>query len=162
MQEAPLAYFITFRTYGTWLHGDERGSVAWRRNGYGDPFLHRDGSVESLSRERMLGPAVVLADEWRSTIDAAIRETVEKCNWELHALNVRTNHVHVVVRGQSKPEQMMVSMKAWSTRRLRDAGLTESTRRIWSRHGSTRYLWNEQQVEDACTYVLHGQDKGAG
>lgn len=23
----PLAYFITWRTYGTWLHGDERGSV---------------------------------------------------------------------------------------------------------------------------------------
>jgi hypothetical protein len=22
----PLAYLITFRTYGTWLHGDERGS----------------------------------------------------------------------------------------------------------------------------------------
>ena len=23
----PLAYFITFRSYGTWLHGDKRGSV---------------------------------------------------------------------------------------------------------------------------------------
>ena len=25
--EFPLAYLITFRTYGTWLHGDERGSI---------------------------------------------------------------------------------------------------------------------------------------
>ena len=24
---APLAYLITFNTYGTWLHGDRRGSV---------------------------------------------------------------------------------------------------------------------------------------
>jgi hypothetical protein len=23
----PTAYFITFHTYGTWLHGDERGST---------------------------------------------------------------------------------------------------------------------------------------
>jgi len=25
--EFPLAYLITIRTHGTWLHGDERGSV---------------------------------------------------------------------------------------------------------------------------------------
>ena len=23
----PLAYLITFRTFGTWLHGDDRGSM---------------------------------------------------------------------------------------------------------------------------------------
>jgi len=26
-ERIPLAYLITFRSYGTWLHGDERGSV---------------------------------------------------------------------------------------------------------------------------------------
>ena len=26
-KDAPLAYFISFRTFGTWLHGDRRGSV---------------------------------------------------------------------------------------------------------------------------------------
>lgn len=25
--EGPLAYLITFRTYGTWLHGDDRYSM---------------------------------------------------------------------------------------------------------------------------------------
>ena len=25
--EFPLAYLITIRSYGTWLHGDERGSM---------------------------------------------------------------------------------------------------------------------------------------
>jgi hypothetical protein len=39
--EFPLAYFISFRTYGTWLHGDERGSVNRKQidyeiNGQGD------------------------------------------------------------------------------------------------------------------------------
>jgi hypothetical protein len=28
----PLAYLITLRTFGTWLHGDERGSVSRKRN----------------------------------------------------------------------------------------------------------------------------------
>jgi hypothetical protein len=31
----PLAYLITLRTFGTWLHGDERGSVGRKRNVYG-------------------------------------------------------------------------------------------------------------------------------
>src|SRR6185369_556860 len=25
--DIPLAYLITFRSYGTWLHGDDRGSI---------------------------------------------------------------------------------------------------------------------------------------
>ncbi|MGQ0761444.1 MAG: hypothetical protein ACT4OT_05435 [Acidobacteriota bacterium] len=33
----PLAYLITFRCYGTWLHGDERGSVDRKQNVYGTP-----------------------------------------------------------------------------------------------------------------------------
>ncbi len=32
--DIPLAYLITFRSYGTWLHGDERGSVNRFRNQY--------------------------------------------------------------------------------------------------------------------------------
>jgi hypothetical protein len=28
---APLAYFITWGTYGTWLPGDQRGWVEYRR-----------------------------------------------------------------------------------------------------------------------------------
>ena len=33
----PLAYLITFRTYGTWLHGDARGSVDREHNVFGTP-----------------------------------------------------------------------------------------------------------------------------
>jgi hypothetical protein len=34
---APLAYLITFNTYGSWLHGDRRGSVDRFHNRYGTP-----------------------------------------------------------------------------------------------------------------------------
>jgi hypothetical protein len=40
--DLPLAYFITFRSYGSWLHGDERGSVDRSHNQYGSPFLPHD------------------------------------------------------------------------------------------------------------------------
>lgn len=29
--------------------------------------------------------------------------------------------------------------------------------KLWTRHGSTRYLWNEASVEAACRYVRDGQ-----
>ena len=38
----PIAYFITFRTYGTWLHGDERGSTDRDHNAYDTPLLDPD------------------------------------------------------------------------------------------------------------------------
>jgi hypothetical protein len=37
--DTPLAYFISFRTYGTWLHGDERSSTDRFHNQYGSPFI---------------------------------------------------------------------------------------------------------------------------
>src|SRR5437762_2022331 len=36
---APLGYLITFRSYGTWLHGDARGSVDRFHNAFGTPRL---------------------------------------------------------------------------------------------------------------------------
>jgi hypothetical protein len=45
----PLAYLITFRCYGTWLHGDERGSVDRFRNqsqwSAGVNITHKPSSV---------------------------------------------------------------------------------------------------------------------
>jgi hypothetical protein len=35
-------YFITFRCYGSWLHGDQRGSIDWRHRAYKSPLLERD------------------------------------------------------------------------------------------------------------------------
>jgi hypothetical protein len=46
----PLAYFITFTCYGTWLHGDERGSVDDEHNTPGTPVL--DPDPERRGRER--------------------------------------------------------------------------------------------------------------
>jgi hypothetical protein len=56
----------------------------------------------------------------------------------------------------------MNQLKSWATRRLREEGLAESDERIWTRHGSTRYLWTEQDVLAAGAYVLEGQGDDLG
>ncbi len=48
-EHIPLAYFITFRCYGTWLHGDRRGSVDRFHNIYGTPRLPRTSNGKTTS-----------------------------------------------------------------------------------------------------------------
>jgi len=68
--DTPLAYFISFRSYGTWLHGDERGSIDRFNNCYGEPALHKksesrgrsakgaeyDSQVQALSNAKRVAP----------------------------------------------------------------------------------------------------------
>jgi alanyl-tRNA synthetase len=89
----------------------------------------------------------------RSTVERTIREVANHRGWEIHALHVRTNHVHVVVTAQEAPERVMSDFKSYATRRLREGGLVGDDVHPWSRHGSTRYLWNERDIADACEYV---------
>lgn len=153
----PLAYFITFRTYGTWLHGDERGSMQRGLTGPGAPMLDRNPQREAWEASRRLGQPVTLGRAERQVVDGAIRETAATREWPVHALNGRTNHVHVVVSVEIPPERVMGSLKAWYTKRLREAGLIATGAKVWSRHGSTTYLWRDEQVTAACEYVVEGQ-----
>lgn len=74
-------------------------------------------------------------------------------------MNVRTNHVHVIVRGaeRKRPEDVMGEFKAWSTRRLREAGLMPTEGEVWTFHGSTRWINTEASLAEAIDYVLQQQ-----
>jgi REP element-mobilizing transposase RayT len=85
---------------------------------------------------------------------------VEVCKFKgvvLYAVNVRSNHVHVVVSAGIKPEKLMTAFKAYATRAMREAGVVSHSEKIWSRHGSTKYLWTDEQVETAIAYVKFEQ-----
>ena len=155
----PLAYLITFRCYGTWLHGDERGSMDRREHHtYGTPAIPPNTSLVEMEEAELKHPPIKLDDVERRVVESAIREVCEKRGYQLLAVNARTNHVHSVVAADCKPEPVMNAFKAYSTRHLRKAGLVSSDHRVWSRHGSTPYLWTPEQVERAVAYVVNGQD----
>lgn len=161
MHSPALAYFITWTTYGTWLHGDERGSVD---RGNSSPFTptvgHASGRVARETRLMKSG-ALVLSDAMRSAVEQAIREHAAHKGWMVQALNVRTNHVHLVCTTREvTPEQVMRECKAWATRRMRETGLVREASRVWTRHGSTRYIWDERSLAKAVEYVRDWQDDG--
>jgi REP element-mobilizing transposase RayT len=151
-------YLITFRCYGTWLHGDERGSVDRRYfNHVGDQKIRHSQSRENYQRGEMRSDSFLLGAAERKVVDEAIREVCAVRGYGLFAHHVRTNHVHVTVSNSGKPERMMDSFKAYATRALRKAGLIGEEQKVWSRHGSTRYLWTEDHIATAVDYVINGQ-----
>src|SRR5947208_1900361 len=106
----PLAYLLTFRCYGTWLHGEERGSVDRRRyHRYGTPDMPANKRILSDERRTLKSEPLLLNKPQRETVQAAIREVCESRRYSLHAISVRTNHVHVVVGSIQKPGCWAVS-----------------------------------------------------
>jgi len=153
----PLAYFITFGTYGSWLHGEEKGSVDRSHNLPGTPYLEPNSArleIEEASRQQ---DAYVLDEARRGHVLAAVREVCAVRQWDLFAAHVRPAHVHLVLAAGDTPEKVMNAFKCYASRRLNAARLDDRGRKRWSRHGSTRYLWHPQAIEEAVAYVVDEQ-----
>src|SRR4030095_712846 len=156
--EFPLAYLITFRTYGTWLHGDERWAVRRNRKSRTETkMVPPNVPLEERMKEEFGIPPFVLSMEQRQAVEEAIREVCRIRGYVLRGVNVRTNHVHSVISVQAKPERVADSLKAYSTRWLRELGLIEPGTKVWSRGRSRRYPWKPRHVDAAVDYVLYGQ-----
>ncbi len=163
LTNAPLASFITFHTYGTWLPGDPRGSVDRYHRLRGALYVGRAPTRQAASARALVHPPVELGPEERTIVLHTIQEVCQHRGWVLRAAHVRVNHVHVVTqatRADHTPERVMNDLKAWTTRRVIEAGLRAHGARLWVRHGSTRSLWRPEAVEAACAYVIAGQGEG--
>ncbi len=152
-----LAYFITFHAYGSWLHGTDRGSV--------DPKHNVPGT-------NCCRPMKRTSDQNSSGLSTRLSRSTLRCGASLRKPSARLaiteagaymrftcapNHVHTVVTATDTPEKVMNDFKAYATRALVKAGLFAKNSNVWSRHGSTPYLWSEKAVADACLYVVEGQ-----
>lgn len=156
--EFPLAYLLTFRTFGTWLHGDERESIGRDgRNHYGNPRIKPKPELESVMKGEMKQPPFILTKPMRRVVELAIREICLRRGYGLSAVNVRTNQAHAVVSAQMKPERIADALKANATKMLREELLISPDTKVWSRGRSRRYLWKPRHVSGAIDYVLYCQ-----
>lgn len=155
----PLAYFLTWSTYGTRLHGDIRGTVDRLHNVPGRPLLPpNEVQVEYLSDNLSQSP-FFMDTSHREVVDQAIRDHCETRQWTLLAINVRSTHVHVVVdcHATHSPELAMAQFKSWGTRRLIKARLVLPDSKLWTDHGSTRWINHADGLVAAVDYVLNRQ-----
>ena len=155
--DTPLGYLISFRTYGTWLHGDNRGSIDRFHNRYGSEYIPANETWHRYNERQLRLAPLTLGPKQRKSVEAAIRETCEMRNWSLLAFNVRTNHVHTIVSANKDSEQVLIALKANATRHLKQDGLWAERLSPWARKGSKKNLWNERSIARAIDYVLNGQ-----
>ena len=159
----PLAYLLTWATYGTWLPGDGRGWILYRRGWQLPDPVRR---LEAVAR--MAENACRLDPEQRRAVEEQTAETCRLRNWKLHAINCRSNHVHVVVSAADHPKEVRRQIKAWCSRRLKaleTARLAAARKSMpirehwWAERGSGRYINDLESLEAAILYVRDGQDK---
>ena len=149
----PLAYLLTWTTYGSWLHGDPRGSADRHNATRAHPYHPGNPAWREASRQRMKGPSVRLTEAMRRVALAAVLEHCRHKGWSAVAADCLSTHVHVVVAAPGEPpERVMTELKAYATRALRREGLAAKGK-LWTRGGSTRYLWTPASVGAAGRYV---------
>jgi len=154
----PEAYFLTWASYGTWLHGDERGSVDKDHNIPGMDYAPPNANRRAFRKARLTQLPFTLDSSARKIVSDTIIDHCRIRGWEIMALNVRSTHVHIVAAcGEIDPLQAMNQLKAWTTRRLREGSLAGPQAHIWAEGGSRRLLWNKESVRHAINYVMDGQ-----
>ena len=144
-----MRYFITFACYGVHLHGDESGSVDRNHNIPGSRLAEADPERIAVMRQQMDQTPYFLDRDRRMTVLDALREVCRHRGWCLWAAHVRTSHVHVVVEADMAPEKVMNAFKSYASRGLNRQKLDGAERKRWARHGSTRWLWKDDDVQES-------------
>ncbi len=147
-------YFITWTTYGTWLPGDGRG---WRQTGRGE--REPQPLLEDWCRRKMNENPVLLTPVQRNKIELICFEHVKIRNWHIHAIAVRSNHVHIVVTADAEPTKVRDQFKANSTRVLRQPPEALNREKVWTRGGDCSNVDNEDDLEKIVLYVTEAQDR---
>lgn len=158
----PLAYFITFTCYGTWLPGDDRGWTKWRKGEkLPQPLL------TNWCREQMKESPVLLDQVQREIVEHTIAQHCQIRGWHLHAVNCRSNHCHVVVTANSHDGDVVRDQfKAWCTRKLKEQWMAQRDSKDnvrehwWTAKGSVRSLFDDESLLAAIRYTLEAQDIG--
>jgi REP element-mobilizing transposase RayT len=153
----PLAYFITFTCYGTWLHGEKPTSVDRFTNTPGCDFLSFDKHKLNFVKKRMAETPYFLDETRRQIVLQAILEVCKYREWVLLAAHVRSNHVHLVIHAITTPEHILSSVKSYASRHLNQTKFDRCRVNRWTHHGSTRYLWTEAEIEATVHYVVNEQ-----
>jgi REP element-mobilizing transposase RayT len=147
----PIAYMLTWTTYGSWLQGDERGYV---KDGV---ILYGNKALNTANKALMQYPEVSLTLVQRQTIENALRKEAELLGQEIYAIAVGKNHIHLAVSSNGMDAGVAVSHYKNAARlKIKDDGFI---RRLWTRGFSKRYCFDEHQLQTVIAYVNNHNKK---
>jgi len=167
-------WLLSSTFYGTWLPGDERGFVGRVRDARPDDpttpfrFAHDipgtpyDEDLPGLARasaEQMKGPPVFIDRVQAEVLLSQFLETARYRGWEILAVAIMANHVHLVVgvTGDPSPTKVLGDFKTYGSRALNRQFGRRASDTWWTYDGSKRKLSDEPARTGAVNYVLYKQ-----
>ncbi|MEX1230369.1 MAG: hypothetical protein WEB58_09020 [Planctomycetaceae bacterium] len=166
----PVALFITWTTYGTWLPGDERGYVSNailpqggslpKQNQFDTPYVVGDAHTHGRARDLQKSPAVWLtAAEALVVANSLVRVATER-GWMILRAAVMSNHVHTVVIDCPLDGPAVRRVLKGNTQADLSNSVGEN-RRWWTRRGSDRRRCGERSIGETVRYVANQWGKMA-
>ena len=153
--DEPVAFFITWTVYGTFLQGDERG---WRRRKKGNQAPQP--KLATWRRKRLKHAIELLGDAQQSVVAAEIDRLATFRDWHVWTKSARTNHVHVVVTASGYAGgTVRDQLKANCTRALRERWPKFVNRPVWTTGGDWQCINDEEKLEQLVVYVSEAQDR---
>src|SRR5215213_5254064 len=149
----PLAYHITWGTYGTRLHGDARGTVDREHNEFGTPVLGPDSERQREERGRLKFPPITLERDERLSIEATLPSICERGQWTYVEGAAGPDHVHVILSSPFNPETIRILLKRWIGQALSKLRPLPDGATWWAEDGSIRWIDNARYYENAVRYV---------
>ena len=164
MLDHPLAFHITFGTYGMRLHGDHRGTVLRARNRPGEPIIGRDDIWTEIERSKLTFDPVVLDLHQRQFVEQVIPSICDRGGWRHYISAAQRDHVHVLLEATAEGMSVRRWLKRWlgqtlserwpdvmSIRSRASSGVKPTW---WAEGGSVRWVWDEKYLETAYAYIL--------
>ena len=124
----PLAYHITWGTYGTRLHGDPRKTVVRGDNVYGTPVLGLNRALWEEMKGNLKFAPRRLTREQMVYVERIVPEVCARGGWEHRESAAGPDHVHVVLTSGQEPSVIRRILKRWG-RRCRSDGRLRRGRR---------------------------------
>ena len=156
-------WHITWRTYGTWLPGED-GFVGYFRPTSAVRITENIPGTSTADPQPLLaryaasiqrGETIVLAANCARIILKQLQETATYRGWTLDAVAVLSHHVHVVVGvpGDPDPSAMLRDFKSYASRALNNHCGRTVNGRWWVDQGSKRPLKSPERRLAAIRYV---------
>lgn len=162
-------WLFTNTTYGTWLPGNERGSVTSVRDisrgsriEHDQPDTPWEGHIPGIERSALAllkAPPIFLSLAQAEIVLAQFQETALYRDRTLHAVSIMPNHWHMVVTlpGDPDPDRVLSDFKAYASRVLNRKYGRPTSKTWWTMRGSKRKLATEAALASAINYTLYKQ-----
>jgi REP element-mobilizing transposase RayT len=162
-------WLFTNTTYGTWLPGNERGSVTSVRDAsassriehdkYGTPWEGHIPGIHTSATSLLKCPPIFFTFTQAEILLAQFIETAEYRERTLHAISIMPNHWHMVttVPGDPDPNSVLSDIKAYGSRALNRVYEKPASNTWWTMRGSKRKLATDVALASAINYTLYKQ-----